>query len=142
MTTRIRFLAILWAFITCNLVLFQNFTTDGAPSVLHNDLCKQGHDLNESRILQVKGVQADLNRVWPKSSWANPTEDMANLSSYLFTANQKLYEYCVSENAVLNSHEQALIALRKVSDPEQNKAWKNYLGVLDLSLKSYRTDLL
>lgn len=143
MTSKARFLSILWAFVACDFVLFQNFTQNGSSSVLHNDLCKQSLDLNDSRILQVKNIEADLLAAWPKSASTSPENDLKSMMSILLDSNKAMYDACVTNTtSVRDSHLYALDELGKLADPGSNSAWKNYVGVIESALDSFKKDVL
>jgi hypothetical protein len=142
MTNRTRFLSILWVLMACDFVLFQNFTQNGSLAAVHNDLCAQALNLNESRILQVKIVQNDLLSIWPKTATAKPANDFKQLSSDLLDTNHQIYDLCVAGNNVSQSHELALTELKKLADAGENKAWKHYTNSLEIALKSLKSGML
>ncbi len=133
-----RFLFILWSFVIVSYLLFQNFTQDVSPKVLHNESCQQAFDLNQSRLLNVSRLHADLLASWPKDV-ASPQASMNNLSVLLMEANQKMYGACFVESGeVRPSHQLALDELKKLSQTESNVNWKNYIAILETTMNQLK----
>jgi hypothetical protein len=138
MVTKSRFLAFLWLFIGCNFVFFQNSTRNGSPAELHNDLCKQNQDLNESRILQSKVIQTDLLSLWPKSA-NSPADGLKSTSDHLLDANRRMFEACLADSeGVRESQNLALSEMKKLADPDSNHTWKSYLALIESTITSLR----
>lgn len=134
MQKQARFLSVLWSFVLCSFLLFQNFTQNVTPTVLHNDTCKQSLDLNEARILKVNGLHADLLAIWPKGA-QNLNDPLNNLTLALMEANKQIYQLCLTEGVVRDSHLLALTELNKLSNPDANKLWKNYIKTIETALQ-------
>jgi hypothetical protein len=136
MNYKVRFLSVLWIFVICDFVLFQNFTQSGSATELHNDMCKQSLDLNETRISQVDAVKGKLLAAWPPGTSANPNAALKSMNAILKDGDRQIYEACLTDGAVRDSHTYALVELKKFADPDSNNAWKRYVNTLEGALDS------
>lgn len=141
MLSKARFLTFLWVFVACDLTLFHNATREGSPTELHNDLCKQSQDLNESRIIQARAIQSELLAIWPRAG-ISPAADLKATADVLLDVNKQMYEVCVSKESVRTSQTFALTEMKKLADPSVNSAWRVYIGVLEATIDGLKKGLL
>jgi hypothetical protein len=133
-----KFLFILWSFVIVSFLFFQNFTQDVSSKAVHNEACQQAFDLNQSRLLNVNRLQADLLAAWPRDV-QSPQNSLNALASVMMDANQKIYGAClVQESEVQASHQLALGELKKLALVDSNQVWKNYLAGLESTISTLK----
>jgi len=120
----------LWLFVAFDFVLFQNFNQNASGADLHNDQCKQGLQINQSRILNADSVAASLVAAWPGTASSDPRPLLKSMTSVLMDANSQMYQNCLAQQDVQPSQTLALTELQKLSDGSTNPAWQRYLTAL------------